>query len=103
VPRLKPSALIIGVIACVPVLALHRLGLFDEMGAALLRLYREHFQADDLQAAPLLQYGWHTVAAFVSAWVCLELPRQLQRFAFLFGLVFMTALLSRAGLGRHPL
>jgi class 3 adenylate cyclase len=92
--RLKPSALIIGVIACVPVLALHRLGLFDEMGAALLRMYREHFQAADLQPAPLLQYGWHTVAAFVSAWVCLELPRQLQRFAFLFGLVFMTALLS---------
>ncbi len=93
-PRFKPSALLIGIIVCVPVLALHRLDLFHEMSGALLRLYRQQFHASDLHTVPLLQYAWHTGLAFLCAWVCLELPKQIQRFAFLFAITFTTVLMS---------
>lgn len=42
------------------------------------------------------QYLFSTAMAFVSAWVCMELPRFFGRIAFLAGAVFLTLLLSPA-------
>jgi len=94
--KLKPSVLIIGVIVCVPLLAMHRFGLFAELSDVLLRFYREHLVlADaDLKRNALLQYSYYTAAAFLSASVCMDLPRQLHRFTFLFALCFLTLSLS---------
>lgn len=41
-----------------------------------------------------LQYAFFTGMAFVSAWICLELPRVFGRVAYLAGAVFLTLLLS---------
>ncbi len=91
----KPSVLLLGVIVCVPLLALHRFGLFKELSDVLARHYHENLRlTDELRPLPLLQYGYYTLLAFLSAWVCLELPKQFQRFAFIVGLCFLTATLS---------
>jgi len=52
--------------------------------------------ARDLQFYRPAQYAYYTVMAFVSAWVCLELPRNFSRIAFIGGAVFMTFLLAPA-------
>jgi len=43
-----------------------------------------------------LQYAFYTLVAFVSAWVCMELPRLFSRAAYLAGAVFLTLLISPA-------
>lgn len=42
------------------------------------------------------QYFFYTIMGFVSAWVCLELPRPFGRVAYLAGAVFLTLFLSPA-------
>jgi len=43
-----------------------------------------------------LQYAYYTIMAFLSAWVCQELPRTFSRLAFIAGGIFLTFLLSPA-------
>ena len=43
-----------------------------------------------------LQYAFYTVVAFLSAWVCMELPRPFSRVAYLAGAVFLTLLIAPA-------
>lgn len=94
--KIKPSALLIGVAVCVPLLVLYRTGLFAELSANLLRFHRDHLQLEnpDLKRHALLQYGYYTMAAFLTAWVCIELPKVGQRFAFMLAMVFLTLSLS---------
>src|SRR6188472_2474851 len=40
------------------------------------------------------QYGFLAVIAFLSTWVCMELPRMSSRLAYLAGAIFLTVLLS---------
>lgn len=41
-----------------------------------------------------LQYGYFTLLAFLSVWICLELPHWFNRLAYLAGAVFLTWLLA---------
>jgi class 3 adenylate cyclase len=41
-----------------------------------------------------LQYGFITLMAYISAWVCIELPKRSAKVAFVIGGVFLTAVLS---------
>lgn len=50
----------------------------------------------DLRFILPLQYAFYTLVAFVSAWVCMELPRPFSRAAYLAGAVFLTLLISPA-------
>ena len=93
--RLKPSVLLIGVGVCVLLLALHVIGVFKELSEVMRRLYGEHLvHAGDLRPAILLQYGYYTLMAFLSAWICVELPRFWQKVAFVVGLCFLTVTFS---------
>lgn len=94
--RLKPSVLLIGVGICVPLLALQRFGVMREVAEALLKTYRGSIlpASTDLHHMPALQYAVQTMLAFFTAWICAELTKQWQRFAFIAGLSFLIALLS---------
>lgn len=95
--RPKSSVLLIGVVVCVPLLALHRFGLFEELSQVMDRLYREHLaHGAGLMPARALEYGYYTLAAFLSAWVGVELSRSWVKLVFITGLCFLTATLSVA-------
>lgn len=89
--KIKPTVLLIGVLVCAPLLALYRFGLFRELNELLLRFHREHFILPTPELKPLiaLPYACYTLAAFLTAWVCLDVKSLLQRFAFVFGVVFL--------------
>ncbi|MBL9146248.1 MAG: adenylate/guanylate cyclase domain-containing protein [Verrucomicrobiaceae bacterium] len=97
--KIKASVLLIGVVVCVPLLALYRFGLFNELNDVVLRFHRDHFvlPVPELQRATALSYASYTLAAFLAAWVCVELSSMLQRLAFLFGLVFLSLTASCVG------
>lgn len=93
--RIKPSVLFIGFAVCVPLLALHRFGLFEELSEVMRRLYREHLsRSGDLRPSMALEYGYYTVAAYLSAWVGVELQKSWHKAAFMVGLSFLTLTLS---------
>ena len=94
--KIKPSVLLIGVVVCVPLLALYRFGLFNELNDVVLRFHRDHFvlPVPELVRATALSYASYTLAAFLAAWVCMELSSLLQRLAFLFGLVVLGAVIA---------
>ncbi len=94
--RIRPSILLIGVFVCTPLLILTHLGLFHGASASVQRLYGQILRLPSQElASPLwLGYGYYTVMAFVSAWVCITLPKQLTRYAFLLALCFLTLTLS---------
>ena len=91
--RNRASAMFIGVLVCIPLLALYRWGWFTDSAywisnSILPRLLILPQQC--LRTMLPLQYAYYTVAAFVSAWVCIELFCQWRKFAFLLGVAFLT-------------
>ena len=94
--RIRPAILFIGVLVCTPILALHQFGIFKELREGLLHLYEQRLllPGPDIVSLRFLNFGYYTVMAFVSAWVCMMLPRQLHRFAFLLAITFLTFALS---------
>jgi class 3 adenylate cyclase len=82
----------IGVLVCIPLLALYQFGFFKGTADWFAVLFSRGFilPAGGLKRVVLLQYGYYTVMAFVSAWVCIEMPSQWRRFAFLLGGTFLT-------------
>ena len=94
----RAAILIIGVLVCAPLLALHHFGVFREMAGRLERTYREIFVLPDVRLRHVvpLQYAFYTFMAFFSAWVCTEMPRHSRKFGFVFGAAFLTLILSPA-------
>ena len=93
--RIRPSILLIGVFVCTPILAFHQFGLFKEARESVLHLLEQRLiLPSDLVSLRFLNYGYYTLMAFISAWVCMSLPRQWHRFAFMFALAFLTVTLT---------
>ncbi|MDB6116454.1 MAG: hypothetical protein JWO08_235 [Verrucomicrobiaceae bacterium] len=94
--RIRPAILFIGVLVCTPILALQQFGIFKEMREGMLRAYEQRLllPTADLTSLRVLNYGYYTLMAFLCAWVCVKMPRQLHRFAFLIALCFLTLTLS---------
>ena len=90
--RNHAAAMFIGVFVCVPLLALYQFGFFKSTADWFNILFARGFilPAGGLKQIILLQYGYYTVMAFISAWVCIEMPSQWRRFAFLLGGTFLT-------------
>lgn len=105
--RPRTAALIIGVLVCIPILLMHRFGLFIEVSKWFAALDARIFILQDtLRTSTVLQYGYHTLLAFLSALVCVDMTSQWRRFAFLIAATFLTVtfsfLLAFAGILFEP-
>lgn len=87
------AAMFIGVLVCIPLLALYHFGYFKSTVEWFDLLYARGFilTPAGLKHLVWLQYGYYTLLAFAGAWVCIEMPSQWRRFAFLLGGTFLTA------------
>jgi|JI10StandDraft_1071094.scaffolds.fasta_scaffold148814_4 class 3 adenylate cyclase len=94
--RNRAAALMIGVLVCVPLLALHHFGMFGKVAEWLRGVYESTLHLPQAGMRPFLplQYGYYTLLAFVTAWICVELPMQSRKFGFILGAVFLTLTLS---------
>lgn len=94
--RHRVSLMFIGILVCVPILALYQFGFFPGLahwlGGALLRLLV--LPPDGVKSCLWLQYGCYTAYAFLSAWVGLEMKALWKKFAFLLGLSYLTGSLT---------
>lgn len=92
----RVTLMFIGILVCVPMLALYQFGLFPEMarwlGAQLPRLVV--LPEGGVKSSLLLQYGYYTAFAFISAWLGLAMRAMWQKFAFLLGFSYLTVSLS---------
>lgn len=86
------AAMFIGVLVCIPLLALYHYGFFRSTAEWFAVLFARGFilPVGGLKQVIILQYAYYTLMAFVSAWVCIEMPSQWRRFAFLLGGTFLT-------------
>lgn len=92
------ASLLIGVIVSGAMLTLYHVhNIFFRWAVKLEEVFFSIFQ---LSALPELsfhlpvQYAYFTIMAFLSAWVCMELPRWFSKVAYIVGAVFLTLLLS---------
>lgn len=87
------AAMFIGVLICIPLLALYHFGYFENTADWFAALFARGFilPVGGLKQLIWLQYGYYTLMAFVSAWVCIDMLSQWRRFAFLLGGTFLTA------------
>ncbi|HEY1051304.1 MAG TPA: adenylate/guanylate cyclase domain-containing protein, partial [Prosthecobacter sp.] len=90
--RNQAATLLIGVLVCIPLLAMYHYGWFTETTRWFATLYARGLvlPAGGLKQITWLQYACHTLLAFVSAWVGIEMTSQLRRLAFLLGATFLT-------------
>ena len=90
--RNHAAAMFIGVLVCIPLLALYHFGYFKGTADWFAVLFARGFilPAGGLKQVLLLQYGYYTILAFISAWVCIEMTSQWRRLAFLLGGTFLT-------------
>lgn len=90
--RNHAAAMFTGVLVCIPLLALSYFGSFKASADWFASFYARGLvlPATGLKAAPLLQYAFYTLAAFVSAWVGIEMDSLWRRLAFLLGVTFLT-------------
>lgn len=107
--RNHAAAMFIGVLICIPLLALYYFGSFQSTREWFANLFGRVLilPAGGLKPVLWLQYAYYTVIAFVSAWVCMEMVPQLRRLAFLLGVTFLTftlaCVLALAGVLFEPL
>lgn len=90
------TILFIGILICVPLLALYQFGIFVEAARWLARqlpLYLVLPEGGVRQSLPL-QYLFYSSLAFSSAWLGMELPRVWQKYLYLLALTFLTCLLT---------
>lgn len=90
--RNHATALMIGVLVCIPLLALYHFGFFKGTQEWFAALYARGLvlPAGGLKPVLWLQYVFYTLIAFVSAWVCIEMDSPWRRLAFLLGATFLT-------------
>jgi hypothetical protein len=69
--RNHAAAMFIGVLVCIPLLALYHFGFFQSTADWFAGLYARGFVLPQVGLKRLvwLQYGYYTVMAFASAWV----------------------------------
>lgn len=86
----------IGILVCVPMLALYQFGLFPELALWLEKQLPRLLvlPEEGLKTSLMLQYGYYTLFAFFSAWVGLEMRALWQKFTFLCGLTYLTLSLT---------
>lgn len=93
--RNRTAAILIGCLICIPLLALYELGFFADVARWFDALYARIFAVEEpLRHGKVLQYGYYTLMAFVSAWVCIEMPANWPRLAFLLAATFLTCTLG---------
>src|ERR1700712_2163163 len=94
------ASLLIGVLVSAALLALYHITEIFFFAALHTRdFYHTSFvlpPGNELHFVLPAQYAYYTIMAFVSAWVCQELPRTFSRLAFIAGAIFLTFLLSPA-------
>jgi len=90
--RNHAAAMLIGVLVCIPLLALYHSGYFQSTVDWFAKLYARGFilPQGGLKSLVWLQYGYYTLLAFAGGWVCIEMVSPLRRFAFLLGGTFLT-------------
>jgi hypothetical protein len=90
------TPLLVGILICVPMLALHHFGVFAEAAGWLgERLPRFLVLPDGgVQISKPLHYGYYTLMAFSTAWLCQELPHAWQKYLYLLAVSFLTMLLT---------
>ncbi|MDB6140528.1 MAG: hypothetical protein JWO94_3600 [Verrucomicrobiaceae bacterium] len=93
--RIRPAILLIGVLVCTPILVLHQFGIFKELSEGVLHVLEQRLvlPSPDLVSLRVLNFGYYTFMAFLCAWICVRMPRQSHRFAFLLALCFLTLVL----------
>lgn len=86
----------IGVLVCIPLLALYHFGYFGNTAEWFASLFARGFILPEggLKQLIWLQYGYYTLLAFASAWICVDMLSQWRRLAFLLGATFMTVTFS---------
>lgn len=89
----RVTLLFIGILVCVPLLALQQFGLFPELGARLADLLPRLLvlPEEGVRKAPLLQYAMQTLLAFLGAWVGLRAAALWVKLAFLAALGHLLA------------
>lgn len=89
----RVTVLFIGILVCVPLLALQRFGLFPEVADGLADLLPRLLvlPEEGLRAVPALQYGLQTLLAFLGAWVGVRGVAIWLKFAFLLALGHLLA------------
>ena len=94
--RNRVSIMFIGILVCVPVLALYQFGLFPDiaqwLGAKLPRLLV--LPDEGIKPCLFLQYGYYTAFAFISAWIGMDMEALWQKFAYLLGFSYLTLSLT---------
>ncbi len=90
------TSLFIGILVCVPMLALYHFGIFVEaahwLGDRLPRFLV--LPADGVDHCKLLQYAYYTFMAFSSAWLGMTLPQVWMKILYLFAVTFLTLLMT---------
>ncbi len=87
------TLLFIGILVCVPLLALQHFGLFPELGDRLADLLPRLLvlPEEGVRKDPLLQYALQTLLAFLGAWVGLRAAALWVKLAFLAALGHLLA------------
>ncbi|WP_198141210.1 adenylate/guanylate cyclase domain-containing protein [Verrucomicrobium spinosum] len=92
------ASLILGaVVSAALVGVFHLTGFFSDKMSQLEEFYRSIFilpVEGPLKFMVPLQYGFITLMAYISSWVCIELPRRSSKIAFIIAAAFLTLLLS---------
>jgi hypothetical protein len=90
------TVLFIGILICLPMLALYHFGVFPQAAQWIAERLPRYLvlPAEDIQSSLPLQYSFYTLVAFSSAWLGLELPRVWQKYLYLLALSFLTCLLT---------
>lgn len=90
------TPLFIGILVCVPMLALYHFGVILEaarwLGAMLPRFVV--LPEAGIHHSKPLQYGYYTLMAFSSAWLCSQLPLTWQKYFYLTVIAFLTFLMT---------
>jgi class 3 adenylate cyclase len=87
----------VGVVVCVPLLVLYQAGWMANAALWLRDAVLPKLVVLPEQGLRLnlpLQYAYYTVAAFASAWVCIELFSLWRKVAYLLGMIFLTGSFS---------
>jgi hypothetical protein len=91
-----PTVLFIGILICLPMLALYHFDVFPQAAQWIAEHLSRYLvlPAEGIQISLPLQYSFYTLAAFSSAWLGLELPAVWQKYLYLLALSFLTCLLT---------
>jgi class 3 adenylate cyclase len=95
--RNQSVAMFIGVAVCIPLLWLYHEGWLPASAVWLREVVLPRLillPPEGLRLNLPLQYAYYTIAAFASAWVCIELFSLWRKLAYLLGMVFLTASFS---------